>query len=94
MGFVKTPFVSLSKQKLKNMVNEELVQEAVNLFIETRPLEDMGAEDPMFEELYEQECRIYQLFGRMNDEEMNEYRIAVKYIEYLDNRGFFTIFNI
>ena len=63
------------------MINEELVQEAVNLFIETRLSDDMDAEHPMFKELYEKECKIFQLFGRMNDDEMNEYRIAVKYIK-------------
>ena len=34
------------------MVNEQLVQDAVNLFVETRSLESMDAEHPMFEELY------------------------------------------
>ena len=63
------------------MVNEQLVQDAVNLFIETRSLESMDAEHPMFEELYQKECQLYVLFGQMTEEESNEYRIAVKYIK-------------
>ncbi len=38
------------------MINEQLVQEAVDLFIETKSLESMDAEHPMFEELYQKEC--------------------------------------
>jgi hypothetical protein len=63
------------------MVNEQLVQDAVNLFIETKSLESMDAEHPMFNELYEKECQLYVLFGQMTKEEGNEYRIAVKYIK-------------
>jgi hypothetical protein len=63
------------------MVNEQLVQEAVDLFIETLPLENMDAEDPMFNKLYDKECQLYVLFGQMTEEEGNEYRIAVKYIK-------------
>jgi len=63
------------------MINEQLVQDAVNLFIETRSLESMDAEHPMFEELYQKECQLYVLFGSMSDDDMNEYRIVVKYIK-------------
>jgi hypothetical protein len=63
------------------MVNEQLVQDAVNLFIETRSLESMDAEHPMFEELYQKECQLYVLFGSMSDDDINEYRIAIKYIK-------------
>ena len=63
------------------MVNEQLVQEAVDLFIETLPLENMDAEDLMFNKLYDKECQLYVLFGQMTEEEGNEYRIAVKYIK-------------
>lgn len=58
-----------------------LVQEALNLFIETMPLEDMDADHPMFNELYEKECRIFTLFGMMTDDEMSEYRSVVKYLK-------------
>jgi hypothetical protein len=61
-------------------MNEQLVQETVDLFIETLPLQSMDADHPMFNELYEKECRIYVLLGMMTDDESNEYRIAVKYI--------------
>ena len=64
------------------MINEQLVQEAVDLFIETLPLEDMDIETESFKwhDLYSKECKLYALMGRMTDEESNEYRIAVKYI--------------
>lgn len=62
------------------MVNEQLVQDAVNLFVETRSLESMDAEHLMFEELYQKECQLY-VIGSMSDDDMNEYRIVVKYIK-------------
>ena len=63
-------------------MNEQLVQEAVDLFIETLPLEttDIETESYKWHDLYSKECKIYQLLGRMTDEESNEYRIAIKYI--------------
>ena len=63
------------------MINEQLVQEAVDLFIETKSLESMDAEHPMFEELYQKECQLYVLFGSMTEDEANEYRTVVKYIK-------------
>lgn len=63
-------------------MNEQLVQEAVDLFIETLPLEttDIETESYKWHDLYSKECNLYVLMGRMTDEESNEYRIAVKYI--------------
>ena len=63
-------------------MNEQLVQEAVDLFIETLPLEttDIETESYKWHDLYSKECKIYQLLGCMTDEESNEYRIDVKYI--------------
>jgi hypothetical protein len=67
------------------MVNEQLVQEAVDLFNETKIMDSLDInneyEANIFRKLYDKECQIYVLFGRMNEEEMNEYRIAVKYIK-------------
>ena len=62
-------------------MKSQLVQEAVDLFIETLPLEDMPAEHPMFDELYEKECRIFTLFGMMTDDENNEYRTVIQYLK-------------
>jgi hypothetical protein len=58
-------------------MNTQLVQDAVNLFIETMPLEDMAADHPMFWELYDKECKIFELFGHMTEDEHNTYRKAV-----------------
>jgi len=67
------------------MINEQLVQEAVDLFNETKIMDTLDVnndyEAKIFNKLYEKECQIYVLFGLMNEEEMNEYRIAVKYIK-------------
>ena len=61
-------------------MNTQLVQKAVNLFVETIELETMDAENPRFMELYEKECQIYTLFGQMTENELDRYRAAVKLI--------------
>jgi len=58
-------------------MSTQLVQEALDLFVQTMPLEDMAADHPMFEELYEKECKIFELFGHMTEDEHNSYRKAV-----------------
>lgn len=58
-------------------MSTQLVQEALDLFVQTMPLEDMAADHPMFEELYEKECKIFELFGHMTEDEHNAYRKAV-----------------
>ena len=67
------------------MVNEELVQEAVDLFNETKIMDSLDVnndyEAKLFNKLYDKECQLYVLFGRMTEDDMNEYRIAVKYIK-------------
>ena len=42
------------------------------------PLEDMAADHLMFWELYEKECKIFDLFGYMTEDELNMYRKAVQ----------------
>ena len=59
-------------------MNTQLVQEALDLFVQTMPLEDMAADHPMFWELYEKECKIFDLFGYMTEDEHNTYRKAVQ----------------
>lgn len=59
-------------------MNTQLVQEALDLFVQTMPLENMDADHPMFKELYEKECEIFELFGYMTDEEHYAYRTAVQ----------------
>lgn len=61
-------------------MNTQLVQEAFDLFVETMPLETMYPDHPMFEELYEKECKIFELFGRMTDDEHAEYRRKVSLV--------------
>jgi hypothetical protein len=59
-------------------MKSELVQKALDLFVQTMPLEDMAADHPMFWELYEKECKIFDLFGHMTEDEHNMYRKAVQ----------------
>jgi hypothetical protein len=66
------PYIHVN-QKYKRM-NTELVNQAVILFIETLPLEDMSADHPQFHHLYSQECKLYQLMRLMEENEMNEYK--------------------
>ena len=61
-------------------MNTQLVQDAVNLFVETIELDTMDAENPRFNKLYEKECQIYKLFGQMTENELDRYRSAVKLI--------------
>ena len=58
-------------------MSTSLVQEALDLFVQTMPLEDMAADHPMFNELYDKECKIFELFGHMTEDEHNTYRKAV-----------------
>ena len=66
-------------------MNTQLVQEAVDLFNETKIMDTLDInndyEAKIFTKLYRKESQIYMLFDRMTEEEMNEYRIVVKYIK-------------
>jgi hypothetical protein len=59
-------------------MNTQLVQKAVNLFVETIELDTMDTENPQFEELYQKECQIYTLFEQMTENELDRYRVAIK----------------
>ena len=61
-------------------MNNNLALEAFELFVETMTLETMSPDHPMFNELYEKECKIFELFGRMTDDEHNAYRKAVQHV--------------
>jgi len=61
-------------------MNTQLVQKAVNLFVETIELDTIDVENPRFVELYEKECQIYKLFEQMTESELDRYRSAVKLI--------------
>jgi hypothetical protein len=59
-------------------MKSELVQKALDLFVQTIPMETMSADHPMFWELYEKECQIFPLLERMTDVEKNTYRLSVQ----------------
>ena len=62
-------------------MNNNLALEAFELFVETMPLETMSPDHPMFNELYEKECKIFELFGRMTDDDKVAYRKAVQAVK-------------
>lgn len=60
-------------------MNTQLVQEAFDLFVETLPLDtiDINTESARWHDLYSKECKIFDLFRHMTDEEMIIYREKV-----------------
>jgi len=57
----------------------ELVKQAVELFVETLPLEttDINTDFHTWNHLYSQECKLYDCIRRMSDSEGEEYRRQV-----------------
>ena len=65
------------------VMSNNLVQEAFELFVETMPLETMPLNDEtsfVWHDLYSKECKIFDLFRRMTDEEKDAYRKAVQHV--------------
>jgi hypothetical protein len=58
-------------------MNTQLVNQAIELFVETLPLEGMNASHPEFHHLYSQECKLYGMMGLMGESELDEYRNRV-----------------
>jgi len=61
-------------------MNIELVKQAVELFVETLPLEGMSPDDQQFHHLYSQECKLYGMMRTMSENELDEYRHQVRAI--------------
>lgn len=65
-------------------MNNNLALEAFVLFVETMDMDKLDVNDPvefkLFEELYEKECQIFELFGRMTDDDKAAYRKAVQHV--------------
>lgn len=57
----------------------QLVKQAVELFIETLPLEsmDIDAQPAKFHHLYSQECKLFDCLRKMNEQEKIDYRIKI-----------------
>ena len=68
----------------------QLVKQAVELFIETLPLEttDINTESAKWHHLYSQECKLFGLMGKMSESEMDEYRDRVRAIAPEDGSSF------
>ena len=58
-----------------------LVKQAVELFVETLPLEGMSPDDQQFHHLYSLECKLYGMMRTMSEGELDEYRYQVRLIE-------------
>ena len=59
----------------------ELVKQAVELFVDTLPLEGMSVDHPNFHHLYSLECKLYGMMRMMSEGELDEYRQQVRVIE-------------
>jgi hypothetical protein len=55
-----------------------LVITALELYIETLPLENMSVDHPDFHDLYSKECQLFRVLRMMNWEEGEEYRYQVR----------------
>ena len=64
-------------------MNTELVKQAVELFIETLPLDsmDIETESAKWHHLYSLECKLYGLIGQMSEDELSDYRGKVMTIQ-------------
>jgi hypothetical protein len=58
-----------------------LVKQAVELFVETLPLEGMSPDDHQFHHLYSLECKLYDCIRRMSESELDDYRDRVSVIQ-------------
>jgi hypothetical protein len=58
-----------------------LVKQAVELFVETLPLEGMSPDDRQFHHLYSLECKLYDCIRRMSEGELDDYRDRVSVIQ-------------
>jgi hypothetical protein len=81
---VQRNFTAANKAIMKiKVMNTQLVQEAFDLFVETMPLETMPLNNEtsfVWHDLYSKECKIFDLLGRMTDDEKNEYRKKVNLV--------------
>jgi hypothetical protein len=61
----------------------QLVKQAVELFVETLPLEttDINADFHTWNHLYSQECKLYDCIRRMSEDERGEYGRQVNEIQ-------------
>lgn len=55
-----------------------LVTTALQLYIDTLPLEEMSVDHPEFHNLYSKECQLFDLLRQMDWEEGEEYRHQVR----------------
>jgi len=68
----------------------QLVKQAVELFVETLPLEttDINTESAKWHHLYSLECKLFGLMGQMSEGELDEYRDRVRAIAPEDGSSF------
>ena len=67
-------------------MNTQLVQDAVRLFMETEKMDSLDINDPVqakeFEKLYWKECDLFDLIGKMNEEERALYKRDVEGLKW------------
>jgi hypothetical protein len=64
-------------------MNTELVKQAVELFVETLPLEttDINTQSHEWHHMYSLECKLFGLMRTMSEGELDEYRHQVRKIQ-------------
>ena len=75
--FIKTIvciFTETNKKKMETLTTLTTLHQALILFIETIPLENMQGDELEFHALCEKECEIFSLFDKMTEEELEKYR--------------------
>jgi hypothetical protein len=67
-------------------MNKQLVQDAVRLFMETEKMDSLDVNDPVqakeFEELYQKECELFDLIGKMTKDELALYKSDVEGLQF------------
>jgi hypothetical protein len=79
-------FPIFSYNKKLRVMNTQLVQDAVRLFMETEKMDSLDVNDPVqakeFEELYQKECELFDLIGKMTKDELALYKSDVEGLQF------------
>jgi hypothetical protein len=79
-------FPIFNYNKKLRVMSTQLVQDAVELFFKTMKMDELDVNDPieakLFEELYQKECELFDLIGKMTEDELALYRSDVKGLQF------------
>jgi|688.fasta_scaffold924610_2 hypothetical protein len=66
-------------------MRRELILKAVTLFYTTEPMQSMDPSNPEFTSLYDKECELFSLMGKMTPAELKVYSQLVNYKSIIEN---------